>query len=345
MKKGISIAFMGLAAAMILAFSGCEAGLSQGNSSDDTGDHFSFSDMYTKMKAMQEEINSLKNTNGGLTTRIAELEDTLSGVSRAGDSIVFSGVNVQIVSGTGSTEGAVNGLGNLIVGYNEARTGDFNATIDQEKNTINIPLDNTRTGSHNIIVGMMNNYSSYGGIVAGKWNSSSNIYASVTGGSVNRAVGEYASISGGYINTADGPFSSVSGGCVNKAGSDYASVSGGWKNTASNHYASVTGGYYNTASAGLSSISGGAFNSALSNCSSISGGSYNSTHEDYSSVSGGYSNKAYGHWSSVSGGANNGASGDYSTITGGQANDTTGDHSIVLGGYNKLANTQYQVAW
>src|SRR2546427_4427760 len=31
----------------------------------------------------------------------------------------FSGVNVQIVSGSGSTSGAVNGEGNLIIGYAE----------------------------------------------------------------------------------------------------------------------------------------------------------------------------------------------------------------------------------
>ncbi len=31
----------------------------------------------------------------------------------------FSGVNVQVVDGTGDTDGTVNGTGNLVVGYNE----------------------------------------------------------------------------------------------------------------------------------------------------------------------------------------------------------------------------------
>src|ERR1700758_1264362 len=33
--------------------------------------------------------------------------------------ITFSGVNVQVVSGSGSTSGTVNGQGNLIIGYAE----------------------------------------------------------------------------------------------------------------------------------------------------------------------------------------------------------------------------------
>ncbi|NQT19224.1 MAG: hypothetical protein HQ592_05930, partial [Planctomycetes bacterium] len=56
-----------------------------------------------------------------LEARIASLEALLAGVSRAGSDITFSAVNVQIVNGTGSTDGAVNGVGNLIVGYNEER--------------------------------------------------------------------------------------------------------------------------------------------------------------------------------------------------------------------------------
>jgi hypothetical protein len=36
-----------------------------------------------------------------------------------GTTLQFSGINVQVVSGSGITDGAVNGKGNLIVGYNE----------------------------------------------------------------------------------------------------------------------------------------------------------------------------------------------------------------------------------
>jgi hypothetical protein len=56
-----------------------------------------------------------------LEARIAKLEELLAGVTRSGSNITFSGVNVQIVSGRGSTDGTVNGTGNLIVRYNEER--------------------------------------------------------------------------------------------------------------------------------------------------------------------------------------------------------------------------------
>jgi len=80
-----------------------------------------------------------------LEARIAYLEALLANVTRNGNVIVFSGVNVQIVDGSGDTYGDVNGLGNLIVGYNELR-----GTSDN------------RTGSHNVVIGAEHNYSSYG---------------------------------------------------------------------------------------------------------------------------------------------------------------------------------------
>ena len=130
-----------------------------------------------------------------LEARIAALEALLAGVTRAGDDITFSGSNVHIVSGSGATDGAVNGRGNLIVGYNESR----GATDD-------------RTGSHNIVVGSHHNYSSFGGLVAGRWNTISGDYASVSGGTESEASGSSSSVSGGHANMAIGTRSSVSGG-------------------------------------------------------------------------------------------------------------------------------------
>jgi hypothetical protein len=113
----------------------------------------------------------------------------------------FSGVNVQVVSGTGTTDGPVNGAGNLIVGYNERR-GDGN---------------DVRTGSHNLIVGQQHSYSAFGGLVAGILNTISANYASVSGGFRNTASGAAASVSGGVGNTASGDVASVSGGLSRSA--------------------------------------------------------------------------------------------------------------------------------
>mgnify|MGYP001125547619 CR=1 FL=1 len=78
-----------------------------------------------------------------LSERIARLESLLEHVSRDGDTLVVSGANLQVVNGTGTTDGEPNGLGNVIVGYNEERTDD----------------DNDRTGSHVLVLGAENNYS------------------------------------------------------------------------------------------------------------------------------------------------------------------------------------------
>ena len=208
---------------------------------------------------------------------------TASASSRCGLTVtagnaVFNACNVHVRSGSGSTSGTINGLGNLIVGYDEASTDD-------------------KTGSHNLIVGPYHSYTSYGGFIAG-YN--------------NAANGSYSSVSGGYYNTASGYYSSVSGGYFNTASGYYSSVSGGYYNTASNYYSSVSGGYNNTASGYASSVSGGHSNEASYGSSSVSGGYGNEASSYTSSVSGGYDNEASGSYSSVLGGQSNTASADYS---------------------------------
>lgn len=185
-----------------------------------------------------------------------------AGVSRTDDDIFFDGVNIHIRNGLGSTDGwdgssgNVNGLGNLIVGYNEERFG--------------APTD--RTGSHNLVVGIAHNYSSFGGLVAGILNTVSGQFSSVTGGFANEASGNNSSVSGGAINTASNDNSSVSGGQGNAASGFSSSVSGGFANEASGNRSSVSGGIRNMASGDFSSVSGGADNEASGLSSSVSGG-------------------------------------------------------------------------
>jgi hypothetical protein len=153
-----------------------------------------------------------------------------------GNTLLFEGMNLQIVNGLGETDGVeddipsfpgvVNGLGNLIVGYNEARD-----------------VDSDKTGSHNLIIGVQHNYSNFGGLVAGARNNIS---------------GPLSSASGGFGNTASGLSSSVCGGDKNEASGEVSSVTGGEANTASGTGSSVSGGFGNTASGDRSSVSGGA---------------------------------------------------------------------------------------
>ncbi len=179
-------------------------------------------------------------TLSSLNSRLTAVEARTAPLSVTGNTFTITGKNVQIVDGTGRTD-SVSGLGNLTVGYNELRPRGTN----------------TRTGSHNLIVGSGNNYSSYGGLVAGQVNTISGVFASVSGGQVNIASGAAASVSGGIFNEAGGTDASVSGGQVNMASGAAASISGGANNTATGQYASVSGGQFNDAGTLASSVSGG----------------------------------------------------------------------------------------
>ena len=279
--------------------------------------------------ANEDKIDLLESNLINLQNRIEVLENLLAGVVRAKNNIYFEGMNVFVRNGSGSTDGRVNGLGNLIVGYDKPRS-----------------TNSTKTGSHNLVVGDEHNYSSYGGFVAGRRNTISGRWATVSGGFVNKASQEYSVVSGGSGNMASGARSTVSGGADNTASDWYSSVSGGSGNTASGDYSSVSGGSGNTASVSGSSISGGRFNTASGAYGSISGGSYNTVNWYYSSISGGRNNTASGDYSSVSGGRHNVASGDYSFVGGGgntdsgDGNEAYAHYSAILGGMKNVTGDE-----
>ena len=213
--------------------------------------------------ALTAETNRATNAEialqGADTTQngqIAALQATMHFVTVAGNEMYIIGANLHILNGLGSTD-QINGLGNLIVGYNALRGDGSDA----------------RTGSHNVIGGDNNNYSSFGGLVVGQFNTISNMYASVSGGYDNTASNGFASVSGGQGNIASGGVASVSGGYHNTASSTQASVSGGRDNIASGSGSSVSGGQLNIASFLYASVSGGYHNIASGDSASVSGGS------------------------------------------------------------------------
>jgi len=191
------------------------------------------------------------------TANVRQLLTTFAGVTRVADSIYFDHVNVNVRNGLGRTD-SVNGLGNLIVGYNKPR-GD---TTDH------------RTGSHTLVIGDQQSFTSYGGILVGFRNTVSAPWASISGGTYGVASGLAASVSGGNSNTASESGSSVSGGVGNNASGVAAWVGGGLDNSAQGRYSTVSGGYYNNASGYSASISGGDHNVASGQASSVHGNSY-----------------------------------------------------------------------
>jgi len=223
-----------------------------------------------------------------------------TGDGRRARTVRLSRANLQVVNGMGATNGnpedpnslqpgvaGTNGVGNLIVGYNEARAGSM------------------RTGSHNLVVGQGHAFERFGGVVNGRNNSIAAPFASVIGGQTNAASGSFSSVSGGQFNYATGESASVSGGRYNWATGHQSSVSGGRYNVASGDYASVSGGEVNRASGWSGSVSGGKGNEAsggLFTPSSVSGGRFNEASGEYSTVSGGFQRSSAGYDEWVAGG-------------------------------------------
>src|ERR1700733_3203210 len=136
-------------------------------------------------KAGKEGKEGKEGTFAGLST--AEKETLLAvlpyvkfvkeGIGKK-PTIQFSGANVQVVSGA-AKESEINGLGNLIVGRDEE--------------------PGTQTGSGNLVVGTFKqSFTSYGGFLAGAYNTVSGGSDSVSGGEYDAASGLRSSVSGGY---------------------------------------------------------------------------------------------------------------------------------------------------
>jgi hypothetical protein len=282
-----------------------------------------------KVEFLESALESAMGRIAELETQFEHLQENsvldLDGVLSVDPSTLtarFSGVNVQIVNGVGQTD-SVNGLGNLIVGYDED------------------PLTGSdKTGSHNLVVGREHSYSSYGGAVLAYRNSISGPYSNVTGGRDNVATGRMASVTGGYQNEArtikqvDGA-PTVSGGFRNIAdvsgGTAAPSVSGGTGNTASGGStggaASISGGLGNTANS-CGSVSGGQGNSAGrtdGGCPSILGGWGNVVRTlGTGAIVGGFQNTIVGGGSVPSGGA--------PVVVGGRNNTAGSFTPVILGG-------------
>src|SRR5262249_31416143 len=114
------------------------------------------------------------------------LQSKLQFVTVSGTEMFITGANLNIRNGADTTGGEPNGLGNLIVGYNE----NFLPPSQQPPNS----------SPHNV-VRTANGYSSFCWLGAGQGNRISAPYASVSGGHQNTASGTWASVSGGEFKT------------------------------------------------------------------------------------------------------------------------------------------------
>jgi hypothetical protein len=315
----------------------------RGASAAECGDHdrngtVAASDALLVLKAAVGGEGALaceQQTIEDVEARLTAIEEILArfSVSEDGTTLVLTGMNLQIVNGTGATDGdagegpTVNGLGNLIVGYDEPLEEDG---PDEPED----PDDEAgpKSGSHNVVVGARHAYTSFGGIVAGDANAISAPGASVLGGTANAASGENAVVVAGRSNDAEGTNAAVLAGRDNTPAGDEAAIVGGSLNVARGATTSVLGGSENTASGVDSAIAGGTFNRTFGEDSAILSGVSNDAQGFASSVAGGEFNRAFGSRSTVTGGSDNVANGTTAAVTGGSLNTADGFAVVVSGG-------------
>ena len=193
--------------------------------------------------AQQQEIQALETQLSqqqqvlALMAPLLSLTPVAERSSYVNDTWRLSGMNVQLDNGVGTTYGEANGLGNLILGYNEEEGGHRNAEGA-------LMAGELRTGSHNLVLGAGHSYASNGGLLGGYNNSAFGQGASLLGGQASLASGAWSSVLGGLDNRAMGSNTCISGGHSNTASGDRASVSGGLLNISSGIATSILGGQY-----------------------------------------------------------------------------------------------------
>ena len=236
--------------------------------------------LVTALAARQQQgLEALRTSNEALTSKLG----CVLRFSGPRDFIV-DGCNLHVQNGMGQT-GTLNRYGNLIIGYN--------------KNEVS-----TRTGSHNLILGDLHEYTSYGGIVSGTENTLAGPNATILGGGLNHANFTSATILGADRGQADGNVVLI----------------GGQRNygSADAHFSAVIGGIENQVTGPSSVVLAGMLNIAAGGNSLVCGGTENSAGGGSDVVCGGSRNQSTGSGSVLVGGNQNAVSGANGVVTGGQ---------------------------
>jgi len=227
----------------------------------------------------QQALDALHASNVALTSKLG----CVLRFSGPRDFVV-DGCNLHVQDGMGQTR-TMNGYGNLIIGYNKNE-------------------GSTRTGSHNLIVGDLHEYTSYGGIVTGTENTLAAPEAAILGGGQNHANFISAVILAADRGQADGNVVLI-GGQRNYGGPDA-------------HFSAVIGGIENQVTGPSSVMAGGQLNVASGGTSFVCGGTENNAGGGGDVVCGGSSNKSTGGRSVLVGGHKNAVSSANGVVTGGQ---------------------------
>ncbi|HVX34096.1 MAG TPA: hypothetical protein VHA80_13235 [Solirubrobacterales bacterium] len=208
-----------------------------------------------RLAALEAENKSLAERLDGATARVAALEGTFAGVTREGTTLKFSGMNLQVLSGAGS-QTATNGLGNVIIGYDEEpaeQSGSNNLVMG----TVGQGFDSTG----GILGGLGNFMGGEDQFVSGAENEATGAVAAIVGGDRNKVLGSGATAVSGVLNeigegaaftaavggTGDtlntGHFGVTIGGARNEVTGEGAVAAAGSENTAAGQFSFARGGH------------------------------------------------------------------------------------------------------
>ncbi len=264
-------------------------------------------------------IEAAERRNAELLDRISDLEAALSNVRALNNvlsieevnrvnTVRLTGVNLQVVNGRNATD-IINGAGNVIIGYDEPNISPTSRPVCSRATAINGSEINDeagclaaggvfstqhKSGSHNLVLGIQNGYSAFGGIIGGRLNFTNEAYANVIGGVDNRASGRGSVIVGGQGHLTQDSGTTVLGGIGNQALARNSSISGGVGNVVRGENASITGGERNTATGRTSTVTGGLLNTSSGPGANVSGGRTNVASGLNSSILGGNGQTASG---------------------------------------------------
>jgi hypothetical protein len=199
--------------------------------------------------SLQSEIASLKTTVAALQKQVTLIAqnpalqlgpfvsiNTNPVNSIKGPLLVIKGVNVMIDNGMGATN-LMNGLGNLILGYQEA-------TILGTTQTSWVMGPNDRMGSHNLLLGRCNKWTNnaYAGIVSGITNIIDGDGSSVLSGEENVASGGDSIVVGGLDNRVLSGTSAIFFGVGNRDNAMLSVIASGDQNTTNGMYSTILSG-------------------------------------------------------------------------------------------------------
>ena len=299
------------------------------------GENFQPGEIVVDGVALAEVLLTMQQTIEALQLQVEALEasavvglNTYMSVDDETQTVLLSGANLQVVNGEGQST-AVNGLGNVIIGYNESDTSTM-----------------MRGGSHNLVMGRMNQYASHGGLIHGLNNTILSSEGAVIAGSNNVVSGVRSAVLGGDQNTASGNKVVAVGGVHNEAKGSVAIVIGGSENVADGTATTIAGGALNETLGTQTTVVGGGLNIGDGYRGVVVGGQSNQTapsESGYTSVFGGRYNMGGDYCGAILGGYENtialglnvlpGYSTQTKVIVGGRGNlNVAASHGVILGG-------------